>query len=386
MLAWLEEAQIQRPTIAAELSELGELYDRKLWHQLTIKLDSCFKLPAFQDDDFPIQLYRNFIAGFSQRLNQLSVAKLAVTVSRDFSSPEDATAFLQEVLKSVKESKLHTHETDQPILFLEAHITQNQLALGQLAEAKPAIADQRAQLDSLNDVDPAVSAAVHYAASMLHKANSDYAKFYKATLQYLAFVSSDELPRDFKLALAVDVSLAALLGEGVLNFGELLLHPIVGVLEGSPYAWLGEVLAAFNAGDLHAYDRLCETHAVSLNAQPALVSHERELRQKITILCLTELIFNLPAEERTIPLSTIAAATKLEADGVEFLLMKALSLHLIEGSIDQVADTVQVSWVQPRVLTLPQIDGLRGRLDTWITKVTSAAVTLEQESVGLLDG
>lgn len=58
MLAWLEEAQIQRPTIAAELSELGELYDRKLWHQLTIKLDSCFKLPAFQDDDFPIQLYR----------------------------------------------------------------------------------------------------------------------------------------------------------------------------------------------------------------------------------------------------------------------------------------------------------------------------------------
>lgn len=44
-----------------------------------------------------------------------------------------------------------------------------------------------------------MSAAVHYAASMLHKANSDYAKFYKATLQYLAFVSSDELPRDFKL-------------------------------------------------------------------------------------------------------------------------------------------------------------------------------------------
>ena len=28
-------------------------------------------------------------------------------------------------------------------------------------------------------------------------------------------------------ALAVDVSLAALLGEGVYNFGELLLHPIV---------------------------------------------------------------------------------------------------------------------------------------------------------------
>lgn len=50
---------------------------------------------------------------------------------------------------------------------------------------------------------------------------------------------------------------------------------------------------------------------------------------------------SLPAEERTISLATIAAATKLEADGVEFLLMKALSLHLIEGLVDQVAGTVQ---------------------------------------------
>lgn len=48
-------------------------------------------------------------------------------------------------------------------------------------------------------VDPAVSAAVHFAASVLHKAQSDYAKFYKASLQYLAFVSSDDLPHDFKL-------------------------------------------------------------------------------------------------------------------------------------------------------------------------------------------
>ena len=32
-------------------------------------------------------------------------------------------------------------------------------------------------------------------------------------------------------------------------------------------------------------------HAAALNAQPALVAHERRLREKITILCLMELIF-----------------------------------------------------------------------------------------------
>ena len=56
----------------------------------------------------------------------------------------------------------------------------------------------------------------------------------------------------------------------------------------------------------------------------------------VCVLC------RLPAESRTIPLETIAQRTKLSVDGVEFLLMKTLSLHLIEGIIDQVDSTVQV--------------------------------------------
>ena len=52
--------------------------------------------------------------------------------------------------------------------------------------------------------------------------------------------------------------------------------------------------------------------------------------------------FSLPAEERTVPLATVAERAKLPLDGVEFLLMKTLALHLIEGVIDQVEGTVQV--------------------------------------------
>ena len=40
---------------------------------------------------------RNFISGFAHRLNQLSLAKMAVTVAQDISSPEEAVTFLQEV-------------------------------------------------------------------------------------------------------------------------------------------------------------------------------------------------------------------------------------------------------------------------------------------------
>lgn len=66
-----------------------------------------------------------------------------------------------------------------------------------------------------------VHAYSRYVASLYYKTVGDYAQFYRSALTYLSFVSSDTLPADFKLQLAVDVSLAALLGEHVYSFGQV---------------------------------------------------------------------------------------------------------------------------------------------------------------------
>lgn len=59
-------------------------------------------------------------------------------------------------------------------------------------------------------------------------------------------------------------------------------------------------------------------------------------------------------------------------------------VHLIEGIIDQVEGTVHVSWVQPRVLGIPQIKSLRDRLDTWLDKVHTALLSIEAETPDLV--
>ena len=45
--------------------------------------------------------------------------------------------------------------------------------------------------------------------------------------------------------------------------------------------------------------------------------------------------------------------------------MKALSLGLLRGTIDQVAEVARISWVQPKVLDRNQVSGMRERLREW---------------------
>ena len=48
-------------------------------------------------------------------------------------------------------------------------------------------------------MDPSVSAVVHYVRSLWFKHQKDFAEFYKASLLYLAFISSDALPPEQRL-------------------------------------------------------------------------------------------------------------------------------------------------------------------------------------------
>lgn len=61
-----------------------------------------------------------------------------------------------------------------------------------------------------------------------------------------------------------------------------------------------------------------------------------------------------------------------------------MQVHLIEGIIDQVEGNVYVSWVQPRVLGLPQVKSLHDRLDNWSNKVQTTLLSVEAETPDLV--
>ncbi|XP_010481550.1 PREDICTED: 26S proteasome non-ATPase regulatory subunit 13 homolog A isoform X2 [Camelina sativa] len=370
-LQYLESLKNAHPELGEWYNSIADLYQKKLWHQLTLKLEQFIALAVFQAGDALIQFYHNFITDFETKINLLKLAHFAVVVSRQYSEKEAAVSYLESVIEKLRATK--EPRITEPIIYIETQKALFKLEQGDQKECKKILDDGKSSLDSMTDIDPSVYANFYWVSSQYHKFRQEFSDFYKSALLYLAYTSVEDLSESFKLDLAFDLSLSALLGENIYNFGELLAHPILKSLLGTNVEWLYHILQAFNHGDLVQYQELCRVHNASLIAQPALVENEKKLLEKINILCLIEIIFSIIAER-----------TKLSIEDVEHLLMKSLSVHLIEGIIDQVNGTVYVSWAQPRVLGIPQIKALRDQLDSWVDKVHTTLLSVEAETPDLV--
>ena len=77
--------------------------------------------------------------------------------------------------------------------------------------------------------------------------------------------------------------------------------------------------------------------------------------------------------------SLILPQCSLSIAEVDFLVMKAVSLGQVKGSIDQVGQKVVVKWVQPRVLEHESISRLCSQLETWQKQVEATAQLLQSE-------
>ena len=75
--------------------------------------------------------------------------------------------------------------------------------------------------------------------------------------------------------------------------------------------------------------------------------------------------------------ATVSQETNVRPQEIEILIMKALSLGLLKGSIDQVAEIARINWVQPKVLDMKQIDNMRVRLKDWDSSVNQLGNWIE---------
>jgi 26S proteasome regulatory subunit N9 len=103
-----------------------------------------------------------------------------------------------------------------------------------------------------------------------------------------------------------------------------------------------------------------------------LNSRRSILEDKIKIMAFSELVFGLPKNERVVSFARISETTGIRGELIELMIIKAMSLDLLRGSIDevgwglrQVGQTVSVSWIQPRVLNKERVGKMRQKFAEW---------------------
>jgi len=374
LLDFLEAQATKAPALAGELAQMSDLFQRKLWHQLTMLLESF----AAAEGAGPLlqPLYETFVVDFKHKINKLALARLQVVVAKQMDDIAQQTFFCTTAAEEASK------DDRQARSFLLCELARMQLEAGQVDESKALLEDAATYIESAAGLDIAVQASYYRAWAAFYKIRGPAAEFYKHALLLLAYAPLSSMATDEALTISFDLGIAALVGEGLYNFGELLEHPVVATLEQTEFAWLADLLRAFNAGDIAQYESLVMSHHAKLEQQPALLANTTFLKEKITLMCLTETLFQRigPSGERTITFDAIAAASNLPVDQVELLIMRALSLKLIRGLLDQVDGTLRVTWVQPRVLQTAQIALMKERLQTWTGTVNKTLLFLENET------
>ncbi|CAG8573312.1 538_t:CDS:2 [Ambispora leptoticha] len=317
------------PELQEYFTVFEDLYERKkvLWHQLTLKITEFFENPA--SGRFQITLFQHFISDWESKMNKLKLVTLGLSAAKQYTDYNAALAFLTSLVE-----KVDTPQTQDAYVHAVMETAYFKLLLRDLEGTKTAMDQCEKILDTFDSVETVIHASFYRVCADFYKAKAEYAEYYKNALLYLACINLENLTTEDKVERAYDLAISALLGDTIYNFGEL----------------------------------------------PLLQESIDFLRQKICLMSLIEAVFKRSSDNRTIPFGDIAAETRLRVDEVEYLVMKALSLKLLRGSIDQVSEVVVVNWVQPRVLGLDQIDGMRQRLQEWDENVKKTALLVENET------
>ncbi|XP_051890404.1 26S proteasome non-ATPase regulatory subunit 13-like isoform X2 [Pristis pectinata] len=314
---------------AERWQRMETFYNRRLWHQLTVELLEFTLIPCFPSGDNLLQLYENFISDFEHRINPLSLVEIILRVVRQMNDAQMALSLLEKTWEKVKGN-------DEALILCRTAIAAIKIKIGDLQETK-------VLLDLLS-----VSSVSWFHVIQL------------GSQQQRAFT----------------LGLAALLGEGIYNFGELLMHPILESLRDTENQWLIDTLYAFNSGDVETFFGLKSYWG----SQSDLANNEQRLKEKLQLLCLMEMVFTRPANHRQMTFQEISHQAKVPVDEVEMLVMKALSAGLVKGSIDEVDHKVHMTWVQPRVMDLQQVSYMKQRLEAWCADVKNISILVEDHA------
>jgi hypothetical protein len=127
-------------------AELVSMYDRKLWHELSLKLREVFKDTAYQP--YIQDIFNGFIVDFGQKMNLLLFAQFAHDVAKTMDR-DAAVALLCKHADSIR--SLKGFPVAEPLLFLDMSIAEHYIDMAHMDECKERLDKGLKQLEGMSE-------------------------------------------------------------------------------------------------------------------------------------------------------------------------------------------------------------------------------------------
>lgn len=369
---FLNTLRSENPELTNLINEIEGELTLRLWHQLTEHLIQLTENPNLQSGNSLIQLYFNVIESIEIVFNPMKLMIMLSHVIKNFHGrQEEALVFLDQVDSRLKPK-------GEEGLFMQCLKANSLLGLKRFYDCEDILKSVKVSLEKYFDVDHIVY-AYFYKLSALYYANKEkYDEFYSYALQFFAYCQEGQITHEEKLELCYKMAVASLIGEKMFNFAELIDKDFFKVLLGSKYEWVYYLILSFNSSKVDQFESMITNYRAHIQQDGVLQSRLDQLEFKIRISALLDLVFQKNKNERVLKYSEIVLACKCQIDNVELIVMRALSLGLIKGYIDEVEQRVVVNWISPKYLDKDKIMVLSDRLDSWIKR--SSAILEEFEN------
>lgn len=362
--------------------------------------DNCF------EDENMIDLFQNCIIHFAKHLNRIALARILVRISKQFKNLGIAMNFLQTLIISQFDGK-SSKKVQNPSWNEIKNASQNQTSLMN----KIAILIIKCEIAHIHLIGKNVNKCQILLSEITkemedHMGNELHAQYYRISLQYykvignaqlflhfsllfLAYMKEDSNQKSSSLStyektiLASDICLAALLSDCCYNFSEIIDHPLIETLFGNPeYDWLYQMISIFNLGSLQKWNSFISRHKSLFMKHKTISNSIAFLEQKIRLMALIEFVFKGKEDsesvnggeyqmKRILTFEAICEYCDIAMDECEYILIRAFSLGIIKGIIDECAKTVQILYIVPRSLNVTQVAQLEKKMGMWLNKIQS---------------
>uniref|UniRef100_A0A5S6QMB7 26S proteasome non-ATPase regulatory subunit 13 n=1 Tax=Trichuris muris TaxID=70415 RepID=A0A5S6QMB7_TRIMR len=362
------------PYVVQLWATMEDMYHRQLWHELTMVVKQAVEDVKFCQQEPLMAFYDNFLRHFESRLSHVFLAMIALTISRKNASVQECHQFLEHICALVSDNPAAHGLCLIGMAGLKGRARNEDGKCTELVMMKQLLDQAAASISKLKSVTVAHTEYFKASASY-YREIGDFTRYFKQALRYMSTISFDDIRVEDRPELAIRLAIAALLSDKIYVFGYLLQHPIMETLNETKHQWLNDMLNAFSNGDIQLFYSL----KPQWSQQPDLHSRASFLEEKIRMLSLLSLAFVGPNNSRELTFESVASRVAVDINQAEFLIMKAMSRHLIRGRIDQTKKSVRITWVMPKILNRREIAEMAEAFKLWCDKAKMVLKNVESE-------